>query len=249
MKRLSSIYPLRSFGKCLHNEDTTLSKQDTLKNCKYSLSFESYELPFYMTEKIFDSLKSKTLTIYKGAPNVGDLIPLDDLPIINANGMTPEHVGQILHNLDADDEKYKKYFKRFEEFQNEKEKNIFLNHPKMKKLRKHAFDENICAICTAVSEMKLARGLFNNFLSEIQTKNERKFINVFPNKIPIFFGNEYQLKISEQQMKQFFELNSNKITETEKKMLMEIYDHAFGMYWKSDNEKSNWNDPNYFNKN
>lgn len=57
---------------------TVISKNDKLRNYKYSLCYENArDISGYITEKIFDSFFAGCVPIYLGAPNVTDYIPPD----------------------------------------------------------------------------------------------------------------------------------------------------------------------------
>lgn len=231
INKLSAIYPIRSFGACLHNETLpTISykmkdpkteiKQIALKTCKYSLSFESFSLPYYVTEKIFDSIKANSLSIYRGAPNIEDLIPLNEMPVVNANNMTPAELGGLLKSLDENDSAYRSYFERTLSAQGKM---------KLESMRDHAFDANVCGICTAVAEMKYARKLLDEILGIQNTASDGIF------------------KISESQIQKF--IKEKELDSEDSKLLMEIYLHAYGSFWNNANANLNWNNPKYFLKN
>jgi len=53
-------------------------KIETLSNYKFNLCFENMkDTPWYITEKIWDSFKAKSVPIYWGASNISDYIPED----------------------------------------------------------------------------------------------------------------------------------------------------------------------------
>lgn len=151
IEELQNYYPIRSFGKCFHNENTTRSKIDELSECKYSISFESHHLPYYVTEKLLESLKARTLSIYWGAPNIQQILPLETLPVINANDISPKQLGEILHRLDQNPSEYIKYFERNTPTQEQIQK---INH-----FRYNSYDNKICSLCVSVAEMKYARNI------------------------------------------------------------------------------------------
>jgi alpha(1,3/1,4) fucosyltransferase len=53
-------------------------KIQLLKNFKYSICYENaYDIPGYITEKIFDSMSAGCIPVYWGAPNITQFIPAD----------------------------------------------------------------------------------------------------------------------------------------------------------------------------
>ena len=224
VEELAKYYPIRSFGKCWHNENTTKSKIETLHDdCKYSISFESHHLDYYITEKLLESLKAQTLSIYWGAYNIEDVLPLDILPVINANNLSPKQLSEKLKILDENPSEYINYFKK-----------AAINQPnpeqkrKLDNFRLNSYDNKICSICTAIAEMKLARKII------------KKDFKILPKG-----GN---FKILPRDIDEYIIKNGTKFTSEEKKIIWEIYDHGYGRYWRKDNEKTNWNDPNYVMK-
>jgi len=51
------------------------SKSQILQEYKFSLCYENACVPGWITEKIFDSLRSYCIPIYLGAPNIGNYVP------------------------------------------------------------------------------------------------------------------------------------------------------------------------------
>jgi hypothetical protein len=51
------------------------SKHEVLKNYKFSICFENFQMHGYVSEKIFDCFYVGTIPIYLGAPNINQLIP------------------------------------------------------------------------------------------------------------------------------------------------------------------------------
>ncbi len=57
-------------------EIDALKKNETLANYKFNFCLEnSTDIDGYVTEKLFDCFYTKTVPVYQGAPNVGELVP------------------------------------------------------------------------------------------------------------------------------------------------------------------------------
>lgn len=81
IRDLGMYVPVRSYGQCMHNAETSATKIDELKNCVAYLSFENTfdeTSEDYISEKMFEGLSlltSQTLTIYYGAYNAEHFSP------------------------------------------------------------------------------------------------------------------------------------------------------------------------------
>lgn len=53
------------------------SKYEVLSRYKFSLCFENMAMRGYVTEKIFDCFYAGTIPVYLGAPDIGDLVPVE----------------------------------------------------------------------------------------------------------------------------------------------------------------------------
>ena len=69
------------------------AKNHFLESYKFTISFENYVYPGYQTEKLYDAMLCKSLPIYCGDPNVGDVfntksfVNVPDIMNINQSGL------------------------------------------------------------------------------------------------------------------------------------------------------------------
>jgi len=54
-----------------------VSKMETLGRMKFSVCFENFKFPGYITEKIFDCFLAGSIPIYLGAPDISDYVPVN----------------------------------------------------------------------------------------------------------------------------------------------------------------------------
>lgn len=82
-------------------------RQETLSKYKFSLSYENNaDANGYITDKIFDALRAKTVPIYLGAPNILDYIPAEAF-IDRRKFNSDEDLGIFLKNMH--EEEYQSY--------------------------------------------------------------------------------------------------------------------------------------------
>ena len=83
LEKLSKVYPVHSYGRCLHNRDAKQRegeergafKRRILSDYKFALAMENAVVKDYVSEKVFDALLAGALPLYDGAPRVGRLLP------------------------------------------------------------------------------------------------------------------------------------------------------------------------------
>ncbi|CAG8490672.1 11053_t:CDS:2, partial [Scutellospora calospora] len=97
VRELMKYITVHSFGICLHNQElpddirekynikkgetayfrehTYEVKIDVFMRYKFVLAFENSNCESYVTEKVYDSLKSHTIPIYMGASDIDDFVP------------------------------------------------------------------------------------------------------------------------------------------------------------------------------
>lgn len=70
------------------------------RSYKYSICYENYVKPGYITEKVIHSLVAGSIPVYLGAPDVWDYVP-ENL-FIDARGLTPQEIWDKCQNLPDD---------------------------------------------------------------------------------------------------------------------------------------------------
>lgn len=101
MAELARHIEIASFGRFLNNRrivnDTgTATKLSTMKRFTYALSFENAIETDYVTEKFFDPLRTGTIPVYLGAPNIEDFSPGDDSFIDASKFPEPAELARFL---------------------------------------------------------------------------------------------------------------------------------------------------------
>lgn len=92
------------------NKGEVTNKSNCLSNYKYALTYENYCHKGYITEKIFDCMRSNCVPIYYGAPNITDYVPSNtfidrrnfnsDIELLHfLNKINEEEYNQILQNI------------------------------------------------------------------------------------------------------------------------------------------------------
>lgn len=99
-----------------------ISKPETFSKYRFALIYENTQVPGYITEKLFDCLRSECVPIYLGAPNIEEIIP-NDIYVDRRNFKSDEHLVNYLISVDED--KYNRYLERIAVFMESSE---FKNH-------------------------------------------------------------------------------------------------------------------------
>lgn len=91
------------------------NKIDTISSYKFNICFENMkDTPWYITEKIRDSLKAKTIPIYRWASNITDYIPENCFIDYRKYIWNNEELLNFLENMT--EESYNNYIKNIEIF-------------------------------------------------------------------------------------------------------------------------------------
>lgn len=101
-------------------------KFETLSRMKFSICFENFRFPGYITEKIFDCFFTGTIPIYLGAPNIENYVPtncfidasqFDSFNTLNdfIRSMPLEKIKELRENASnfLNDSRYKKFTDRY----------------------------------------------------------------------------------------------------------------------------------------
>ena len=110
-KLLSSTYKrVESAGSFLNNMPdgksvSRLEKDGFVKQCKFTLCFESTQYPDFTTEKIVDAFKGNTIPVYLGNPNICDIFNPDAFIHVTGRDDFNRAIEQIKY-LDQNDEAY-----------------------------------------------------------------------------------------------------------------------------------------------
>jgi hypothetical protein len=82
-------------GCCKH----VINKVEALREYKFSVCIENLQTPNWFTEKLIDCLRTGTIPIYWGCPNIGDYFNTKGFIIVN----TLEEIINVVNNLTDDD--------------------------------------------------------------------------------------------------------------------------------------------------
>ncbi len=217
VEELSNFVPMKSFGYCLHNADTELSKVEQLGECMFYVSFENSRLEDYVTEKFFDAFIATPapLMVYLGAPNIEDFSPTDTNQhpaYIDASKFdSMQSLGEYMNKLINDPIEYDKYFEWRKTGDPMKDFG-----PKMLEQAHNDWDTMPCRICTAVAEMQEARKVLATY-------------NIVPQA-----GN---MKIDAKS----FKMMLKNVNRSYHSALKQLYDIAYGRYWRKNNHNTEWN--------
>lgn len=99
------------------------SKSDVFPKYRFALCYENAILPGYITEKIFDCMRSDCVPIYLGAPNINDYLPQDTY-IDRRKFSNDEQLASYI--LSIDEEKYEHYRKGISDYLSSNEFSPFL---------------------------------------------------------------------------------------------------------------------------
>ena len=108
----------KSFKGKVDNKATVFSKY------RFAIIYENYKTNGYVTEKIFDCLRSNCVPVYLGAPNIGKLIP-NDIYIDRRKFNNNKDLIDFLINLSELD--YKNYINRIAKFVGSEECKMFFS--------------------------------------------------------------------------------------------------------------------------
>jgi hypothetical protein len=75
------------------------NKADAFRDYMFNISIENLQHPNWFTEKLIDSLRTGTVPIYWGCPNIGDFFNTKGFIIVN----TLEEIIDVVNNLTEDD--------------------------------------------------------------------------------------------------------------------------------------------------
>ena len=109
--------PVHARGRCLNNmplSPRSIPNVKVMKEYKFCVVMENSRAQDYISEKLFEAMKSGCLPIYYGAPNIEDFIPLPDAIIDYEKLGSPEalatKINFLMHNKTAYEEhfRYKK---------------------------------------------------------------------------------------------------------------------------------------------
>lgn len=92
---------------------TIRDKSEVYPNYRFSLCYENACVPGYVTEKIFDCLRSDCIPIYLGAPNIGEYVP-KNVFIDRRQFDTEEDLAGFLLNLSK--EQFNQYLLNIREY-------------------------------------------------------------------------------------------------------------------------------------
>jgi hypothetical protein len=116
LNELMRYLDVHSYGTVLNNRampgpDTGLaSKLALLSGYRFNLSFENSLCTDYVTEKLYDPLRSGCIPVYLGAPNVSRFLPGDRCYIDVRDYASPRLLAEYLCHLAASDAAYTSYF-------------------------------------------------------------------------------------------------------------------------------------------
>lgn len=84
------------YGRCCNYIE---NKADALRDYKFNVCIENLQHPNWFTEKIIDCLRTGTVPIYWGCPNIGDFFNIKGFIIVNSL----EEIVNVINNLTEDD--------------------------------------------------------------------------------------------------------------------------------------------------
>jgi|MDTB01.2.fsa_nt_gb hypothetical protein len=123
-EELIKFIPIHSYGKVLNNRQEPDMPDDprwpviaqkrarkvkVLSHYKFYLAFENFQVPDYVSEKIYEGLFAGAVPVYRGARDVGRFMPSND-SYIDANDMSPRELADLLKRLSSDEGEYNRYF-------------------------------------------------------------------------------------------------------------------------------------------
>lgn len=210
---LSHNVPIRSYGSCLRNVySSSNNKIQELSKCKMSLSLENQIVEDYVTEKFDQGFQADTLTIYLGSPHIQDFSPAPHSFINAADFENAQSLAQYLLQVLNNDTIYNQYFEWHRTGTSDDFSNAFRDR------YMHNTYTSGCKLCKAVAEMKLARSMLREMGLDVRT-------------------GEY--KVDKERMKRL--LQQENIEHAYELLAWQLYDVAYGRYWRLNNHHSDWN--------
>ena len=112
---LMRFLPIHSYGKVFRNrilsEDKGReTKSATISQYRFVLAFENAIAIDYVTEKFFDPLRTGSVPIYLGAPNIEEFAPGDHCYIDATKFSGPRELAEYLIRLQENQAEYEAYF-------------------------------------------------------------------------------------------------------------------------------------------
>jgi alpha-1,3-fucosyltransferase 10 len=107
---------VHSYGSVLNNRTMpdrdcgSVSKRSLLSGYRFNLAFENSICTDYVTEKLYDPLRSGCVPVYLGAPNVSRFVPGEHCCVDVRDYASPRHLADYLRNLAGNNEAYAAYF-------------------------------------------------------------------------------------------------------------------------------------------
>lgn len=141
-----------SYGKCLHNTDIPVSRneenwQDIKHNISgqyhFLISLEGAILPGFITEKIWHAYLAQAIPIYRGAPEVFDQVPGNNTLLFADHFASPKQLADYIKQIENDQGLYESFFKM-----------DLTNYYKIKE--KYCTASRICSICSGAYKRKVA---------------------------------------------------------------------------------------------
>lgn len=112
-----------SLGKCMHSHDSTKlfpdchrhgdergDKKCIISKFKFYLAFENSRFDDYVTEKFWEVLDVGTIPVYRGAPNIKQLVPNAHSAIFADDFDTPKDLADYMKLVGNNQQLYDEYF-------------------------------------------------------------------------------------------------------------------------------------------
>ena len=118
MDELMKLVPFHSYGRCGNNivEPATsennkfLRKESIVGNYSFVFCAENSDAPGYVSEKIYAALKTGSVPIYMGAPDIDRFIPHPSSIIKVSDFNTTKDLAEYLKQVASDPKEYQKFF-------------------------------------------------------------------------------------------------------------------------------------------
>ena len=152
IRELMKYIQVDSYGKCFHNTDMPVSrqekdwqgiKQNISSHYRFLISVEGAILPGFVTEKIWHAYLVQAIPIYRGTPEVFDQVPGSNTFLFVDNFTSPKALAEYIKQVDSDQQLYESFFKM-----------DLTNYYEIKE--KYCTASRICAICTEAYKRKVA---------------------------------------------------------------------------------------------
>ena len=156
IEELMKYIQIDSYGKCFHNTDMPISrqeedwqgiKQNISRQYRFLISVEGAILPDFITEKIWHAYLAQAIPIYRGAPEVFHQVPGSNTFLFANNFTSPKALADYIKQIDNDQNLYESFFKM-----------DLSNYYKIKE--KYCTASRICSICSEAYKRKLKRCKF-----------------------------------------------------------------------------------------